>query len=257
MTTLPSSELDALFADAAPGWASRYETRPSLIARLATVGPALRTELEARGGGTDAPPRVLDFGSGGGVFAAVASDLSSSVVCLDRSEAMLRSARENRGTLQRLAHGLGGEYRPDRIQPVIGDDGSLRGLRDESFDAILAIAVLEYVPSPAETLGELLRCLTPDGVLLAVVPNPRSLLRRIEPPINTVSAWFGSRIRSARLADRACTGRAHQTRMDILACVPASGGTVDSVETIPLALGGPRRHVAPNRLVRIRRMKRN
>ena len=35
------------------------------------------------------------------------------------------------------------------------------------------------------------------------------------------------------------------------------GPLLDAVETIPLALRGPRRHVTPNHLVRIRRMKRN
>jgi 2-polyprenyl-3-methyl-5-hydroxy-6-metoxy-1,4-benzoquinol methylase len=254
MTGSPATQMDALFTDAAPGWASRYEARPSLIARLDTVGTALRRELRARANGAGAP-RVLDFGTGGGVFAAVASDLAGSVVCMDRSEAMLRSPRTNRDTLARLARGLGGEYRPERLHPVLGDDGSLRGIRGGVFDVILAVAVLEYVPSPSLTLAELVRCLSPGGVLLAAVPNPRSVLRRVEPPLNAAAARLAPRFRSARLGGRAVTGAAWNTTRDILGDVVECGGTVSSVTPIPLAPHGIRRHVRPNHLVTIRRTR--
>ena len=43
---------------------------------------------------------------------------------------------------------------------------------DAAFNYVFCIEVLEHVPSPYNTLGEIHRVLTPDGVLIASVPNP-------------------------------------------------------------------------------------
>lgn len=43
---------------------------------------------------------------------------------------------------------------------------------DESFDNVFCIEVLEHVPNPYFTLGEINRVLKPDGVLVVSVPNP-------------------------------------------------------------------------------------
>lgn len=250
-------EIDSLFTGAAATWATRYQKRPSLLARYTVVGRVVRDELVARASSRASPPRVLDFGSGPGVFAAVASDFARIVVCLDRSEAMLRSGQRDGETLSRLAQLLGGTYRPDRIERILGDERTLIGLRDESFEFILAVAVLEYVPSPKGTLRELLRCLTPDGVLFVMTPNPRSLLRRIEPPINAAASWLGSRLEIPRLAERACTGGGNNLRnLDIPLYVSSIGGIVDSVIPIPLMLDGGGRRLRPNSLLRISRVPR-
>jgi SAM-dependent methyltransferase len=43
---------------------------------------------------------------------------------------------------------------------------------DSSFDYVFIIEVLEHVPNPYDTLGEIRRVLKPDGVLILSVPNP-------------------------------------------------------------------------------------
>ena len=43
---------------------------------------------------------------------------------------------------------------------------------DASFDHVFCIEVLEHVPNPYHTLGEIHRLLRPDGVLVLSVPNP-------------------------------------------------------------------------------------
>lgn len=43
---------------------------------------------------------------------------------------------------------------------------------DASFDHVFCIEVLEHVPNPYQTLGEIHRVLRPDGVLVLSVPNP-------------------------------------------------------------------------------------
>jgi ubiquinone/menaquinone biosynthesis C-methylase UbiE len=43
---------------------------------------------------------------------------------------------------------------------------------DASFDYVFCIEVLEHVPNPYDTLGEIRRVLKPDGVLVLSVPNP-------------------------------------------------------------------------------------
>jgi SAM-dependent methyltransferase len=46
---------------------------------------------------------------------------------------------------------------------------------DASFDFVFMIEVLEHVPCPYQTMGEVHRVLRPDGVFIVSVPNPYHL----------------------------------------------------------------------------------
>ena len=59
---------------------------------------------------------------------------------------------------------------------------------DASFDLILARHVLEHIPQPAAALAELWRVVRPDGVLLAAMPNPTSIMRPVKG-----ARWVGFR----------------------------------------------------------------
>jgi SAM-dependent methyltransferase len=250
----PVSDTDALFATAADSWVTRYESRPSLRARYAVVSRVLRDELSVHASSNGSPLRVLDFGSGPGVFAAVASDMADGVVCLDRSQAMLTAGERDEAVLRRLVSRDGGTYRPERVTRIHGDDQSLSEFGPESFQVILAIAVLEYLPSPVRAIGELVQRLRPGGTLLFTMPNGRSILRRIEPPINAAATWIGSRLGSRRLVERACTGSAWRLReVDVRGGIDAAGAVLERTVPLPLALGGVLSRVEPNEMFVVRR----
>ena len=247
-------DTSALFDAAASSWTARYETRRSLIARYMVVGKMLRAELECLQHDATASIDVLDFGSGPGVFAAATSDLAARVLCVDRSAEMLQASARDTAGLARLTSTLGGTYRPDRIERSVGDELALERLPSASFTVILAIAVLEYLPQPQLTVAELLRCLTPDGTFFFTLPNPHSIFRRVEPPVNAAATWLAARIGSARLAERGCTGKLAPMRtLDISGAISSAGGVLQTKVPIPLAPAGALRHIEPNHLFKVKR----
>jgi 2-polyprenyl-3-methyl-5-hydroxy-6-metoxy-1,4-benzoquinol methylase len=64
--------------------------------------------------------------------------------------------------------------RHPRVRPVMGLlPGALEGLESESFDVILALAILEHLLEPETALEEIYRLLSPNGVVVINVPNWR------------------------------------------------------------------------------------
>lgn len=104
--------------------ASRVEKR--LLERLLASFPG------ARG--------VVDVGCGTGHFAGWLADRGLTVVCLDRSPAMLREARSH----------------APRCAAVLADARDLP-LADRSVDLVLLVTVLEFVDRPAEVVAEAVR----------------------------------------------------------------------------------------------------
>lgn len=130
-----------------------------------------RLALELLGHG---PGRVVDIGSGPGVFTSELLARGFRVAEVDVSLEMLCQSR------RRLAPGPGGP-------PVLFVEGGLPGLpfADSAFDAVLCIGVLAYLRDPAESLREIRRVLKPGGVVVLQVSNAfcptarlHSLLRR-------------------------------------------------------------------------------
>jgi ubiquinone/menaquinone biosynthesis C-methylase UbiE len=107
-----------------------------------------------------APGRVVDIGSGPGVFTAALLARGSRVTEVDVSLEMLRQSRRR----------LPGEV---DHPPVLFVEGGLPGLpfADATFDAALCIGVLAYMRDPAESLREIRRVLKPGGVLVLQVSN--------------------------------------------------------------------------------------
>jgi ubiquinone/menaquinone biosynthesis C-methylase UbiE len=124
-----------------------------------------RLALELLGNG---PGRVIDIGSGPGVFSAELLGRGFRVVEVDVSLEMLR---ESRG---RIAAALSGA-------PVRYVEGGLPRLpfADGVFDAVLCIGVLAYLPDPAESLREMRRVLRPGGVAIIQVSNALCLTARL------------------------------------------------------------------------------
>ena len=133
------------------------------------VGPewdALRTVfgddlLRARATATLVPKqlRVADIGTGTGILALELAELGLDVVALDRSDAMLDTAREKWAAAKSMA--------PGTIEFRDGDAHALP-LEDESVDAAFGHMVLHSLESPDRAIREMARIVRPGGRIVLV-----------------------------------------------------------------------------------------
>lgn len=246
MSPVPAHDLDTVdehFAEIATTWTNRYARTPSFRIRLDAVASAL-TDIEA--------DLALDFGGGTGVFAVLATARAHRVVLLDRSIEMTFAGLQDLPLATALASEAGLTPDATRVTRVVGDLDCLAGAAFERFDLVLAIAVLEYLPHPEAALDHLVRLLRPGGHAILTVPDPDSIVRRVERPADWLLAGVGRLIRIQRLAARSYSATrpralGHPDRL-------ASDQTVLMRSTpLPLGASGPRRLLRPNRLVVLRR----
>lgn len=139
--------------------------------------------LEAVGSG---PGNVLDAGMGPGRLLAELSRTGWTVSGIDISERMVALATA-------------------RLPPARGRllQGSIAELpfEDESFDAVVATGVIEYLDDPAAGVDELLRVLRPGGLAVVSMPNLSSITARW-----TGMLWYPS-VRAAKRALPGLTSR--------------------------------------------------
>jgi ubiquinone/menaquinone biosynthesis C-methylase UbiE len=110
--------------------------------------------------------RVLDFGTGTGVYALFLSrDPERSVVAMDVDPDRIRD-------LARIGQALG----RTRLETVAGSVPALSSLPSSSLSAVLAVEVLVYLPDLDAALSEMHRLLEPGGLLVAHVPVRERML---------------------------------------------------------------------------------
>jgi SAM-dependent methyltransferase len=99
---------------------------------------------------------VLDVGSGTGAltFAIAEAVPTANVVGIDPSPAYVRESQ---------AHASG-----DRVRFLVGDAQAL-DFADASFDKILSLLVMTFIPDPARALSEMMRVTRPGGIVSAAV----------------------------------------------------------------------------------------
>lgn len=130
--------------------------------------------------------RVLDVGTGDGTYAIEAAARGADVVGLDASAGNLAAAK-SRASARGLAIALG-EGRAEAL-PF--------GAR--TFDVVLAVTVLCFVPEPERALAEMSRVLTPGGRLVLGELGRRSVWAAAR----RVRGWLGSPLwREARFRSR-------------------------------------------------------
>lgn len=103
--------------------------------------------------------RVLDFGCGPGDITIAGRNAGFQMSGADISQLMIERAR-------RRSHDMGIEFTHiEQAEPLA------LPYDDQSFDAITASSVLEYVRDPFDCFTELRRVCAPSGVLILTVPN--------------------------------------------------------------------------------------
>ena len=234
------------FSGLADDWADRYVTRDSFATRLSTLAGVLREHVQD-------DDLVLDFGSGAGVFSAVLSGYGGRVVSMDVNEAMLHASARNQDQLAEIAAGVGAAYRPQRVSRVVARSTALRAA--SRFDIVVAIAVLEYVPDLDEVLAGLASSMRVGGTLLATYPDQRSLVRRVERPVDVVATTVGRRLGSRRLGGREYSELRPERVADLTTVLERAGLGLVATHKVPLGSRGVRRRLAPNRLWIARRMR--
>jgi SAM-dependent methyltransferase len=121
----------------------RYANAVENAAVLAALGP-----LSGR--------QVLDAGCGTGLLLAQMSDTAGSAVGVDRDRAMLDVARTHSAA------------------PLLQADAGALPLGAASVDAVVAVALLEFVSDPAAVVAEMWRVTRPGGQVVIGSLNPKS-----------------------------------------------------------------------------------
>lgn len=101
---------------------------------------------------------LLDIGAGTGYFLKLAKDRGFDVFGIEVSERASEFARENYG-----------------VNLLNITDIEEARFHDGSFDVITLCHVIEHLPYPEVTLKEVYRILRPNGILLIVTPNYRTV----------------------------------------------------------------------------------
>ncbi|HWE85509.1 MAG TPA: class I SAM-dependent methyltransferase [Terracidiphilus sp.] len=158
----------------APQWEANYQTK-AFLSRLKAFEMALM-EHDVRG------KRWLDVGCGSGRLSRWLSERGASVVGVDGSPEMVRTA-------QAAVQGRGCEGGTPQFQVA-----NLESLPfpDCSFDGVLCSSVLEYTNDPQLCLNEIGRITKPGGTLLISVPNARSVVRLGLRAAFRLTNWTGS-----------------------------------------------------------------
>jgi len=192
-TALPTSgsrvlkeRINEYWSDGAEGYQKtiRNSLQPGMLKR--------RWQDILREGIGNEKAKILDVGTGPGAVALLLADMGHSVIGLDRSEEMLKKAREN---AERL--GLPVDFKQ-------GDAESIP-FEDESFDVVVNRDVLWTLPNPDTALREWKRVLRPGGRLVVIDGNwyiniNRSLKNRI---------WRGFALLLATIRGRSDALRRH------------------------------------------------
>jgi SAM-dependent methyltransferase len=138
--------------------ASLAEARPETYRRwrrttLGAITQARELEVVFDLAGSVKDRRLLDVGCGDGIYSVEVARRGAVTAGIDRSEAMLAAAHNRAADA-----GLG-------VDLQLGDARALP-FDDESFDIVIAVTVLCFLPDPQEAINEMSRVLAPGGRLV-------------------------------------------------------------------------------------------
>jgi ubiquinone/menaquinone biosynthesis C-methylase UbiE len=164
--------------------------------------------------------RVLEVGCGTGLFAIDLAQRGFRVTAVDSAARMLARARANIAAAKVV----------DRIALVRADSERLP-LSRESFDLVVALGLVPWVPSPANTLTEMVGMLIPGGRLVVNCDNRRRLAvlldPRYTPPLAGVRWLFKRLRRRDRALDQPITGTHRHVPSEFDALLAEVGAPVE------------------------------
>jgi 2-polyprenyl-3-methyl-5-hydroxy-6-metoxy-1,4-benzoquinol methylase len=154
------ADVKDLFNAKAPTWNAKYVSNGPLTFRVAAFQRLLLERLPVNS-------RVLDLGCGTGAIASALSASGFRVTACDIAEEMIEAGKAFYGRAGIEWCVLPANWKNLPFDPC-------------SFDAIIASSVLEYLPDVATVLAECQRTLAGGGIMIATVPNLRTLTRKLE-----------------------------------------------------------------------------
>jgi len=148
-------ELTRFNSLAARWWDANSDMRPLHdlnVLRSQFVNDTLRASGLARA-------RVLDVGCGGGLLSEALARSGHDVLGIDPAEELIQVAQ---------LHALDSEV---EVRYEVKDASALRATERESFDAVIALEMLEHVPDPRAVVDDLMAMLKPGGWLFLSTLN--------------------------------------------------------------------------------------
>jgi len=153
-------EVESLFNSKAGTWNEKYRPGGPLAVRSAQFLERATALLSPNG-------RILDLGCGTGAIAATLAARGFQVVACDVAAQMIAAGRKNHPNSTIEWSLLPSAW--DRLP-----------FESDSFDGIVASSVFEYLIEMDRVFIECRRVLRPGGYVIATVPNPRTLIRKLE-----------------------------------------------------------------------------
>ncbi|MBS2021164.1 MAG: glycosyltransferase [Deltaproteobacteria bacterium] len=165
-----NAENRAFFDSLAEGFGARYGKNAAFEQRRALFVDEARRALETLPQGRT--HTCVDAGCGPGVLSVGIAQLGFAVQGCDVSGGMIAEARTR---AQKADLG------PGSCAFTESDLAGFLSAQPKPADLVVSSSVLEYLEDPRAGLLQLVEQVAPGGTLLVSLPNPRSLLRRLEP----------------------------------------------------------------------------
>lgn len=166
------------------------------------------------------PPgsRVLDLGSGAGVYSIALAKRGHSVEAVDAAPAMIERTRRHAAE----AHVA------DRVNTSVGSVYHL-AFRDETFAMALAIGVIPWLNSPQQAVAELARVIKPGGYLVMTADNRKRLDVLLDP---LKSPAFSPARKLVKNVFRVSYWESRKAPANTVNAVYASDHSIDEVEKL-------------------------
>ena len=122
---------------------------------------------------------VLDIGIGEGFFSRLCLQKKAKTISLDFADPMIQYHKENN---------------PDFT--LVQADAQYLPFKNESFDIVLALDLIEHLPSPPDFLNEVNRVLRKGGRLILITPNTGNIIEEtLKIPFRVLSKFLPIKMR--------------------------------------------------------------